>query len=133
MEKKVTKSPTYKKTDLSKQKMLAALEKTLGVVTTAARSAGIDRKTHYEWLKIDSDYAKAVENIEDIAIDFGESALHKRMNEGSDAAIIFYLKTKAKKRGYIERSEIDFTKRIPDFSGLTTDELRAALGEDNEQ
>ena len=52
MEKKVTKSPTYKKTDLSKQKMLAALEKTLGVVTTAARSAGIDRKTHYEWLKI---------------------------------------------------------------------------------
>jgi hypothetical protein len=133
MENNPIKSNGLKKTELSKQKMLKALEKTLGVVTTAARSAEIDPSTHYAWLKTDPEYVKAVENIDEITIDFGESCLHKRMNEGSDAAIIFYLKTKAKKRGYIERSEIDFTKRIPDFSGLTTEELRAALGDEDEQ
>ena len=133
MESNPIKSNSLKKTDLSKQKMLKALEKTLGVVTTAARSAEIDPSTHYAWLKSDPDYVKAVENIDEITIDFGESCLHKRMNEGSDAAIIFYLKTKAKKRGYIERSEIDFTKRTPDFSGLTTEELLSVLNEKDEE
>jgi hypothetical protein len=33
----------------------------------------------------------------------------------------------------LQGSEIDFTKRIPDFSGLTTEELRAALGDEDEQ
>ena len=133
MESNPIKSNSLKKTDLSKQKMLKALEKTLGVVTTAARSAEIDPSTHYAWLKSDPDYVKAVENIDEITIDFGESCLHKRMNEGSDAAIIFYLKTKAKKRGYIESSEIDFTKRTPDFSGLTTEELLSVLNEKDEE
>ena len=32
-----------------KRSMLNALEKSLGVVTTAAKSAGIDRQTHYNY------------------------------------------------------------------------------------
>ena len=33
-----------------KKAMLEALEKSLGIVTTAAKSVGITRKTHYDWL-----------------------------------------------------------------------------------
>ena len=86
--------------------MLQALEKTLGVVTSAAKQIGIDRTTHYNWLKEDEEYKRAVESIEDIALDFAESQLHKQIQNGEVSSTIFYLKTKGKKRGYVERQEL---------------------------
>lgn len=87
--------------------MIEALEKSLGIVTTACKSVGISRVTHYEWMKEDEEYRKSVEGISDIALDFAESKLHKSIESGSDTATIFYLKTKGKKRGYIEKQEIE--------------------------
>ena len=89
-----------------KRAMIEALEKSLGIVTSACKSVGINRSTHYDWLKSDEDYKTEVESIEDIAIDFAESQLHKQIKDGNPTSTIFYLKTKAKKRGYIERQEI---------------------------
>lgn len=89
--------------------MLKAMEDALGVVTIAAKSVGIDRTTHYNWLKDDPDYKNAIDDIQDVALDFAESKLHQSIRNGSDTATIFYLKTKGKKRGYIERSEVDQT------------------------
>ena len=89
-----------------KRAMIEALEKSLGIVTSACKSVGINRSTHYDWLKSDEDYKEEVESIEDIAIDFAESQLHKQIKDGNPTSTIFYLKTKAKKRGYIERQEI---------------------------
>ena len=89
-----------------KKAMIAALEKSLGIVTTACKNVGIDRRTHYRWLKDDQDYKEAVESVEDIALDFAESQLHKQIKDGNPTSTIFYLKTKAKRRGYIERQEI---------------------------
>ena len=86
--------------------MIEALEASLGVVTTACETVGISRKTHYEWLKIDPEYKEAVESVADIALDFAESQLHKQIKEGEVSSTIFYLKTKGKKRGYVERTEI---------------------------
>ena len=86
--------------------MLQALEKSLGIVTTAAKTAGIDRTTHYEWMKTDEEYKKAVESIGDGVLDFAESSLHKLIKDGNPASTIFYLKTKGKKRGYIETQDI---------------------------
>lgn len=92
--------------------MVEALEKSLGIVTTAAKTVGIDRTTHYKWMESDPEYKAAVESIGDIALDFAESKLHKSIENGSDTATIFYLKTKGKKRGYIERQEIDTTHDV---------------------
>lgn len=86
--------------------MIEALEKSLGIVTTACISVGIDRGTHYNWLKNDEDYKAKVNAIEDMTIDFAESHLHKKIKGGDTTATIFYLKTKGKKRGYIERTEV---------------------------
>lgn len=83
--------------------MIAALEKNIGVVTPAAIAAGIDRSTHYEWLKTDPDYKHAVETLDNLSLDFSESKLYKNIAAGDTTAIIFHLKTKGKKRGYIER------------------------------
>lgn len=86
--------------------MIEALEKSLGVVTTACKSVGISRQTHYEWYKEDESYRKKVDDVADIALDFAESQLHKQISYGEVSSTIFFLKTKGKKRGYVERTEI---------------------------
>mgnify|MGYP003639138979 FL=1 len=94
---------------IKKESILEALEKSLGVVTMACKSADVPRSTYYKWLKEDEEFSKAVKDIENIALDFGESQLHKQIKDGNTSATIFFLKTKGKKRGYIERSELDLT------------------------
>jgi len=102
------------KNDITKKAMVEALEKSLGIVTTACKSVGISRETHYRWLREDNNYKKEVEALADVAIDFAESQLHKQIKEGNSTATIFYLKTKGKKRGYIERQEIQ-TEEVKQF------------------
>ena len=97
------------KTEQHKKAILDALEKSLGVVTTACKSVGIGRTTFYDWIKEDPEFKKKVKDINDIALDFAESSLHKQIKDGNTAATIFYLKTKGKKRGYVERQEIENT------------------------
>jgi len=93
--------------DIHKRAMIEALEKSLGIVTTACKSVGISRETHYRWLREDEQYKDAVDDISDVALDFAESQLHKQIQNGEVSSTIFYLKTKGKKRGYVERQEID--------------------------
>jgi len=95
--------------DKRKQLMIQALEKSLGVVTPACKNVDISRDTHYRWLKEDDEYAKAVKDLDNVALDFAESQLHKQINEGNNSATIFYLKTKGKVRGYIEKQEFDMS------------------------
>lgn len=111
------------KANRKKKAMLKALEKSLGIVSHACKSIGIHRSTHYDWLESDPDYRSAVTELEEDALDLSESKLFERIVgvkllsdknnpesavyqvPPSDRAIIFHLKTKGKKRGYIERNE----------------------------
>jgi hypothetical protein len=95
------------KTEQHKKAMLDALEKSLGVVTSACKTVGVGRTTHYLWVQEDKEYKAAVDELSDVAIDFAESQLHKQIKEGNSTATIFFLKTKGKKRGYVERQELD--------------------------
>lgn len=94
------------KVDIHKKAMIEALTKSLGIVTIACKEVGISRTLHYNWMNEDEDYRKAVEDVADVALDFAESMLHKQIQDKDTTATIFYLKTKGKRRGYIERSEI---------------------------
>ena len=94
------------KKEHTKKALLNALEKSLGVVTKACKIAKVGRTTFYQYLKEDEEFAKQVKDIENIALDFAESQLHKQISEGNTTATIFLLKTKGKKRGYVERQEI---------------------------
>ncbi len=100
------------KTEQQKKAMLDALEKSLGIVTSACRAVGIGRTTHYMWMVDDEDYRDAVNSIDDIALDFVESQLHKQIKEGEVSSTIFYLKTKGKRRGYVERQEVSQVEPI---------------------
>lgn len=95
------------RTTIRKAYMLSALEANLGVVSTACKMVGINRETHYAWIKQDPAYKLAVEDLADVALDFVEALLFNQIKNMDTAATIFYLKTKGKKRGYIERTEFD--------------------------
>jgi hypothetical protein len=95
----------------TKSALLDALEKSLGVVTMACKMVGIGRTTFYNYINTDDDFRAKVEELENVVLDFAESQLHKQVKEGNVAATIFLLKTKGKKRGYIERSEFDHTTK----------------------
>ena len=93
----------------TKKALIEALEKSLGVVTTACKQVGIDRTTFYRYYKEDEKFKKQVDDLSNVAKDFAESQLFKRIQDGNPTATIFYLKTKAKDRGYVERQEIQHT------------------------
>jgi len=85
--------------------MIEALKESLGIVSTACDKVGICRTSHYDWYNEEGQYKTDVDNIAEDSIDFAESALFKKIKDGDTTAIIFYLKTKGKKRGYVERTE----------------------------
>lgn len=96
-----------------KKAMVEALTKALGIVKMACESVGISRQTHYNWLKDDPAYKEACDNLPEVVLDFAEHHLHKLISEGNPAATIFYLKTKGKGRGYVERQEIEVAEKKP--------------------
>ena len=85
----------------------------VGLVITLILSIWTKVDTYYKWLKEDKDFAKDVRDIENVALDFAESQLHKQISANSTAATIFYLKTKGKGRGYVERQEITGAEGMP--------------------
>lgn len=123
------------RTSQAKKAFLDALKKGLGIVSKASRATGTSRRTHYNWIKTDREYAAEVEAVREEAIDFAESKLHERISgirkfelnaetgerkptdeyvtPPSDTAIIFYLKTQAKARGYVERQEVEIKNKKP--------------------
>jgi hypothetical protein len=87
-------------TKQKKEKMIQALEQSLGVVAQAVRRVGIDRKTHYNWLESDPEYKEAVREIENIALDEVESIFLDMVRSKDRACVLYYLRTKGKRRGY---------------------------------
>ena len=108
-----------KTTKIGKLAVLEAMEKCLGIITQASKKSGISRDTIYKWKKEDEDFNKAMESVDNIVLDFAESALHKQINEGNTASTIFLLKCKGKKRGYIEKTEVEHSGEIIGAPSIT--------------
>ena len=104
------------KTEATKAAMLTALENSLGIVTTACKEVGVSRESHYRWMREDASYKESVESVADIGIDVAESKLYELIKQGNVTSVIFYLKTKGRKRGYSEHHELeqDAIKRLAD-------------------
>lgn len=93
--------------EANKEKLLQCLERNLGIVTSACKEARLSRETFYKYYRDDIEFRKKVDDINEITLDFAESQLLKKIKDGSEKAILFYMKHKAKSRGYSEKIEID--------------------------
>lgn len=82
-----------------------AIVKAFGNLSTAAKSLQVERATLYAWIEAEG-LEEAVMEGRNRRLDFAESMLDKGMKDGNMTAIIFYLKTQGKSRGYIERQEV---------------------------
>lgn len=90
----------------TKDMVCEALRDCLGIVSTACKKAGITRQSFYNWYREDEDFRRKVDEVNEYQKDFVETNLLKKIKEGDSTCTIFYLKTKAKDRGYAERFEI---------------------------
>ena len=91
----------------SKKKLLKEMIKSFGNITDACKKTGICRETYYEYIKKDKNFKQMVEDIAEMRLDHVESKLNTLIDDYDSKAIIFFLKTKGKQRGYVERTEID--------------------------
>ena len=112
---------------------LQAYEKSLGVLKTACEATNMCRKTIWEWRKKYPEFDEACHECEEVAIDFVESKMFKKIDKGdkgSESLMIFYLKTKAKHRGYIERQEVDMSAEVKGVTVNVTNQETAQVLKD---
>lgn len=98
-------------TDLNKKQLafIEAMKYQLGNISKSCESIGITRRTYYNWLEKNETFKNEVECIDEYILDFVENSLFNQVKDGNITGIIFYLKTKGRKRGYIERVTNDVT------------------------
>jgi hypothetical protein len=99
--------------DKHKKLLIQALERNLGIVTGACKDVGISRTQFYNYYKEDPEFRSAVDDINEITIDFAETQLLKKIKEGSERSILFYMKYKGRNRGYSESINIDMKMEQP--------------------
>lgn len=92
-----------------------------GNLSLTADALGIDRSTLWHWRKNYPVLEKMLNDYDESLGDLAESKLMMSINEGNLTAIIFYLKTKHKGRGYIEGQEIKATVQGA-FKGMSQEE-----------
>ena len=104
--------------DISKEAFIIAYKENFGNITIACESAGVGRGQYKAWCEKDPEFRQRLAEIEpeEIMLDFGEHKLMERVAKGDTLATMFLLKTKGKRRGYIERQEVahegDVVKQI---------------------
>lgn len=119
-----TPKPKRLTTAQKKKAMIEAMTTTLGNVTASTAACNIHRTTHYSWMEKDDKYAEEILLMEERALDFAEGALMKCIQDGKESSIQFFLKTKGKRRGFIEtyhNLNTDVTKN--DMKEKTVEEL----------
>ena len=75
-------------------------------ISEGCKAANVSRKVTYEWQEKDPQFKADMAACKAALIDMAESLLFRNMTEGDTTALIFFLKTQAKDRGYVERQEI---------------------------
>ena len=100
------------KTKKNKENLLIALTKSLGIVSEACKKVKLSRQIFYQYCLLDKEFKKQVSAINEIALDFAESKLLNLIADENVTAILFYLKCKGKKRGYVETQQLEHTGEL---------------------
>ena len=109
-----------------------------GILSDIAANFKVARNTVYAWCNDDPEFKQALEDSRERFVDLAESNLRKLVagvpaiekdengekrfagwiERPSETAIIFTLKTRGKKRGYIERSEVEADVSMKGFINI---------------
>ena len=88
------------------EQVAEALRNSAGIYTMAGIQLGCCGNTVSNFIKKHPELLELIEQVTEQNLDLAEVELLKQIKEGNIAAIIFYLKTKGKHRGYVERQQV---------------------------
>lgn len=130
-----------------KKALINAMEISHGIVSTACIMVGCSRQTYYDYCREDEAFQLSCAETTEVALDYVESKLFdlidgvQVLRNGKDGleevyqrppdntSIIFYLKTKGKKRGYIERFEQSTELKNPTGETLKIESVKTMTPE----
>ena len=103
------------------KKFLEVFENSSCNISVACKKFGITRQCYYQWLD-NPCFKQEITDIEESLIDYAETKLMQNIKDGKETSIFFFLKTKGKRRGYVETVEqnvsvnpfIELIKQLPD-------------------
>lgn len=94
---------------LKANSVAAALAQYQGNMAAAARALGVSRAAVWKFVQAHPKLKEVVIDLREGMKDNAESSLYKAVLDGESWAVCFYLKTQAKDRGYVEKSEHEHT------------------------
>ena len=94
------------RTKINKERLLKALESSLGVITTALKACDLSRTNFYKWIKEDKEFADKVKEIENIQQDFIKSKYYECVKDKVPSVVIHAAKTRL---GWNETNRLDVT------------------------
>ena len=90
----------------SKEALIEALREADGNMASVARKFGCCRRLVWGYVDKDPELRELCDELTETFIDTAESKLFEAIRDGNIVATIFFLKTKARHRGYSERLEL---------------------------
>jgi len=94
-----------KKREETAARIIKAIKAANGLLTMAAAKSGIGYRTVCRYVAEYPSVKEAAQDAKESMLDFAEGKLYSKIKAGDNIAILFYLKTQGKARGYIERQE----------------------------
>ena len=87
------------------------LRKLDGNVAAVGRAYGVTRSAVANYITDHPELKSVRDEARESVKDDAESVLYQQLREGEAWAVCFFLKTQAKDRGYIERTEVEQTSK----------------------
>jgi hypothetical protein len=91
---------------MRKNDVIGAIRQYRGNISAIARAFQVSRAAIYDYISNKPDLKQLIQDERESMIDDAESEIYKQFKKGNTAALIFFLKTQGKQRGYVERQEL---------------------------
>ena len=102
----------------TREQFIKAIDKSGGYISLISERVGCALSTVYEWIDKDTEVKAAILKEKVKQVDFAEGKLQSLIQKENPTAIIFYLKTQGRDRGYVERQDIDITSKDEKIEGF---------------
>ncbi|MFC2103383.1 hypothetical protein ACFLSS_03025 [Bacteroidota bacterium] len=109
---------------LTKTTFARAIKDSYGNIMVVSERIGCRRSTVYSWLDKEPELKMQLDYEREIIIDLAENKLVENLKNGETSSIHFVLKTLGKKRGYVEKQEIEYSDGLKEKIRKMTREER---------
>ena len=89
------------------EEVVQAVRGSGGILSHIANKLGVSRPTLWAYVKKWPEVAQAIEDERESVLDLGETELIKAVKRQESWAICFLLKCQGKKRGWVEKQQMD--------------------------